>query len=487
MPKLINIYIPDECTIPNINSFTPEQNILMLNIGYQFVNETINKVIELSQEEVYNKVREETKEQLKQLEIDLLVEKGLMSKTSQLYENRITQLEIKLTNREEQINSLLEELNKFENSKDLLVQEEVKREQEKFKLILAEKDRQNALNREAFEKLEKTIILTQTKHKSTKEIGIEGEKYFNDLSDTFKDFNGFQLINKAAQAHQGDFHLFFDEFNVLVDMKKYNSKVPKSQIEKIKRDLLKNEHINFGWLISLNTDIDNWNRSPIMYEWINTNKCICYINNISQYENPSNLLRIVWFTCKELNEFAKDIITEENELKLLREKDFKTNDKIRNLRKTNSEMKSTIKNLLSISENIDSQLKDILQEQTTSMVNIIQDEFKQMDEWWNTNVEECDESVSLTSTELWFKFKKENKNYINENKIDTDKFKEYIRAKYPAYRYKEKTKNGAYEIIGIQMKEMKIQTEELEVEVELKSDELTKPKKKIIKSKKNNS
>jgi hypothetical protein len=480
MPKSINIYISDDVIIPEIiNTFTPKENYLMLKIGSETINEAKNRVATLSQEEVYNKIREESKGEVKQLEIDLLVERELTNKTSQVYEKRIEQLEIKLEKREEQINNLLQELNKYESNTNLLVQEEVKREKEKFKLILDERERQNVLNREAVEKFEKTLIQSQNKHKSTKEIGIEGENYFNSLSETFKDFNGFQLINKASQAHQGDFHMFFTEFNVLVDMKKYNSKVPKPQIEKIKRDLLKNEHINFAWLISLNTDIDTWNRSPIMYEWVNSNKCVCYINNIMQYENPSNILRIVWFTCKELNEFMKDVITEENEIKLLREKDFKICEKIRSLRKTNSEMKGTIRNLLSISENIESQLRDILQEQTSNIVNGVEDELKQMDEWWNKNVEEAEESVSLTSTELWYKFKKENRDYVNENKIDTDKFKEYIRAKYPAYRYKEKAKNGAYEISAIRLKELVIETEELEIE-----DKKVDLKKKIIKSRK---
>ena len=37
-----------------------------------------------------------------------------------------------------------------------------------------------------------------------------------------------------------------------------------------------------------------------MYDWINTKQCIVYINNLSQNEDPRKLLRIVWYTCKEL-------------------------------------------------------------------------------------------------------------------------------------------------------------------------------------------
>jgi hypothetical protein len=80
----------------------------------------------------------------------------------------------------------------------------------------------------------------------------------------------FNLIDKHTQGGSGDFHLQFEEFDVLVDAKNYKKKVPIEQRDKIKKELLKNEHLYFAWLVSLNTSIDKFDKSPIMYEWINT-------------------------------------------------------------------------------------------------------------------------------------------------------------------------------------------------------------------------
>ena len=61
----------------------------------------------------------------------------------------------------------------------------------------------------------------------------------------------FEIIDKHKQSGQGDFHLRFEEFDILVDAKNYKNKVPNEQREKIKKDLQKNEHLQFGWLVSL--------------------------------------------------------------------------------------------------------------------------------------------------------------------------------------------------------------------------------------------
>jgi hypothetical protein len=217
---------------------------------------------------------------------------------------------------------------------------------EKYDWLLKEKDNQNRLNREAVEKLQESVV--KLTNKSTSHKGSEGEKQFNDYAETFIDFKGFQIIDKHTQGGEGDFHLHFEEFDILADAKNYNKKVPIDQREKIKKDLLKNEHIHFGWLVSLNTLIDKWDKSPIMYEWINTTQCIVYINNLSCFEDPKKILRIVWYSCKELYKLIDDDNVDTSELTTLREKQFKTNDKIKNMRKSIRELNTNI----NISKNI---------------------------------------------------------------------------------------------------------------------------------------
>ena len=44
---------------------------------------------------------------------------------------------------------------------------------------------------------------------------------------------------EIASFGEGDFHLHFEEFDVLADAKNYKKKVPIDQREKIKNDLIK--------------------------------------------------------------------------------------------------------------------------------------------------------------------------------------------------------------------------------------------------------
>ena len=68
----------------------------------------------------------------------------------------------------------------------------------------------------------------------------------------------FKIENKAKQSHKGDFHLFFKDFNVLVDSKNYTTSISKKEIVKIESDLNTNSNMNFAWLVSLNSNILTW-------------------------------------------------------------------------------------------------------------------------------------------------------------------------------------------------------------------------------------
>ena len=58
-------------------------------------------------------------------------------------------------------------------------------------------------------------LISKTIVKTSIAIGDDGEQIFESLSDTFKDFAGYKIENKAKQGHKGDFHLFFKDFNIL--------------------------------------------------------------------------------------------------------------------------------------------------------------------------------------------------------------------------------------------------------------------------------
>jgi hypothetical protein len=388
-----------------------------------------------------------------------------------MYEYQIEQLNKKLENAILQIRG-------YEQDHSYSLNESINKVREKYELMYREKEKQVERMTDAYEK-----ILVQQSSKSTSYKGTEGEKQFEDYANTFIDFKGFKIIDKHTQGGEGDFHLHFDEFDVLVDAKNYKKKVPIDQREKIKKDLIKNEHIHFGWLVSLNTSIDKFDRAPIMYEWINTTQCLVYINNLTSFEDPSKILRIVWFTCKELKKFTQDVNFDEEELVKLKEQRFTFMDKIKSLRKNIREINTSINSTKNLIQLMDDQLKEIIDTETSQLV---ESNFSLFDDWWNNNVELTNTDSIVTSTDLWFKFRQENKDILKEFEITTEKFKQFIKSKVPlsSITIKSKNSNSAFDIKGIKLIEtiendIEDKTEKLEVEL---NEEIIK-KKRIIKKK----
>lgn len=463
MPKTVTLTIPDNEIMPDIISgFSPEENILMLKIGSDCLREGRNVVAGLTQKEIYNKIKDESREEVRKLELDLIVQremaKQMEEKIGRIYEGQVDQLKKQVEVLREQVR-IYESVNKEKREEmDGEIKKEVDKVKEKFDLLLQEKDRQNKLNREAVERLQESIIKLTNKERGNDSKAKEGETSFAEYSSTFKDFNGFEIVDKHTQGGQGDFHLHFAEFDILADAKFYTGKVPVFQREKIKGDLIKNEHINFAWLVSLNTSIEKWDKSPIMYEWINTNQCIVYINNLSSFEEPQKILRIVWFTCKELFKMIKDEDMDLLELTELKNKQFKLIDKIKNARKQIRELNTNMNQTRIIVQTMDDQLREIIELESSNIVN---SNFSLFDEWWDNNIELKDDDTITISTDLWMRFKQDNKTLIKEMEITVDKFKQYIKSKVPISNLiiKNKSANSAFDIKGIALKSIQKKVE----------------------------
>ena len=362
MPKTFVITIPDNENVPEIiNSFSPEENFIMLKIGSDCLREGRKVVSSLTQKEIYNKIKEESKEDVQKLELDILVEretaKRLEEKMSKIYEGQIIQMK-------KQMETMRDQLINYESQNVDVINAAVEKSKEKYDILLDQKDKQVSKLSEIYEKL---LIQTQGQ-KSNSHKGSDGEKQFYDYAETFIDFKGFEIIDKHTQGGEGDFHMHFEEFDVLVDAKNYKNKIPVDQRDKIKKDLLKNEHLNFAWLVSLNSTIDKFDKSPIMYEWINTTQCIVYINNLASFEDPKKILRIVWFTCKELYKFVEDVNYDETELNELKNMNFKLMDKIKNVRKTIREINKSMNATKNLIQVMDDELKTMLDNETNEIV-----------------------------------------------------------------------------------------------------------------------
>ena len=74
--KIINVLVKDDCDVPEvIATFSPEENYMMLKIGSDCLLEGRKVVAGLTQQEIYKKIKEESKEQIQKLEMDMLVER----------------------------------------------------------------------------------------------------------------------------------------------------------------------------------------------------------------------------------------------------------------------------------------------------------------------------------------------------------------------------------------------------------------------------
>ena len=472
--KIINITVPHDYAL-NITDFSPDENYLMLKIGSSCLLEGRKSVLGLEEKEIYQKIKDETKTEIMNLERDIILEKELTKKMeermSKMYEGQIEKLE-------KHIEFLSQQIKEQSNIKKENVQIEVDKVKEKYDLLLQEKDKQIDKMNDNYEKM-----LIQS-HKSTSHKGSDGEKIFSEYAETFMDFKGFEIIDKHTQGGEGDFHLHFDEFDVLVDAKNYKKKIPIDQREKIKKDLLKNEHLHFAWLVSLNTSIEKYEKSPIMYEWINTTQCIVYINNLSGFDDPKKILRIVWFTCKELYKLIEDVHFDETELTDLREKNYKLMDKIKGIRKTVREINTSMNATRNLIQVIDDELRGILETETNEIVS---SNISLFDDWWEQTLEMDNEAKMLSSTDLWTNFKQENKLLVNQMNITSDKFRQYIKLKvtYKNIFLRNSSPHGAFDINGFKFKIKENNVKEEKIVLEL-NEEVVKNKKVIKKTNKTN-
>jgi hypothetical protein len=88
------------------------------------------------------------------------------------------------------------------------------------------------------------------------------------------------------------------------------------------------------------------------------------------------------------------------------------------------------------------------------------DKSSKIKEWWNENIEYDDNNENkLTSTEVWTRFKKENKLYVDENKLLIEDFKTHIKNFIDVNNYVEKSKKGSVDFIGFKFKDLLVSQE----------------------------
>lgn len=487
--KRITVDIPSNVELESLHKFSPEEIYIILKTGIECLRLNKKIIEKTSSSEVYKNVREEflseielTNSKIKEMEKELFIEKEIMRKyrddeniriqeeleKAMIYkqssydmlvkakDDNIHNLNEVLLSREKDIISLKEEIRQRELDMTNIIDKNVN-EQLKY-----EREKQTEMMRDV---LEKNMSLLETINgakgtKTSTEIGIEGEKVFGEIAEeTFKDFEGFELLDVHKQAHKGDWHIVLKEITIMVDSKSYKRKVDITQREKIKNDLKKNEHIHFAWLVSLNTKIDKRDNGIFVFEWISEKQCIVHINNLLSQIDPGNILKTIYYLCKE---YYNRIVNSEMttvEITRMREDHHLLKDKIGMLRKRVKEIKGTINGLRNLHDGLEDDIVNLLNSESNSFMNKY---YNLVVEWWNKNLM-CIEGSRLKSTAIWTKFKKDNEEIVKD--MDVNTFKEILCAFLPDNDIiKTKSKMGALEIqnVGwIVENEIIIKTDEL--------------------------
>lgn len=476
--KNITLYVPQNAKLPiGYEEWTPEDTETILSVGsvalkhakmgfgplhyqevvkdleeewtqkYEGYIKTYKERTEKAEREIqFQKENEET-----QIQSRLRHSKEVFDSVMDTYrkereemQKRIMQLERDNDKARDTTRHLQQDIENRSNKEALNI---VSRELEAMRQMLREKDKQVDSHKELFERsITKVDALTQKRDVAS--IGKIGEGQFKGLAmNVFRDFDGFQLKEVCSIGGLGDFHMQFKEMTILVDSKLYTNKVNSTSRDKIKRDLLNNEHIQFAWLVSMDTFIDRFDKAPFMFEWINPQKCVCYINCLRGNEEPGELLRAVWYCCKALQQMMTNDSSEKGELSVLREREMKMRDILEKMVKSNRERDTIVSQLRQNFEKSDNYIREMLNEETDLVVNKY---YRVVAEWWNRNLEETisQDIIPIKSTVVWTRFKKDMEDKLGD--MDANMFKDIICGFLGEDKVtKAKTKGGALELRGV--------------------------------------
>jgi len=135
---------------------------------------------------------------------------------------------------------------------------------------------------------------------------------------------------------------------------------------------------------------------------------------------------------------------------------------------------NTLKNIIQC---VDEQLREMLGAETNELVDSSSSLF---DDWWDSNIEVVeDDNVVESVTDIWYKFRQENKGIIKQFDITMDKFKQFVKTKMPPSCIVTKTKsvNSTFDVKGVKIKKIKVKTvkktDDVSVPVEFYFNEVT--------------
>ena len=405
--KTITLKLPETYVVPvALFELGPDEVGAVITIGVESVLAGQQNALLLSETAVETRIRETYESRIQQLMSQIGEQERQRKCDQESFLSQQTQFKEVFYKDNERLREAIAERDVRIKTMELAKRDEIGREiaemRERTTAIIGEKERSLETYRQTFERGLSSLRLT------TSAKGDVGERMFSQFAEqAFADFDGFAIENKSCIGGQGDYHLFFKDFNVLADAKLYTNKVGAQQRTKIIGDLKRNPHIRFAWLVSMNTKIDRWDRGPVMFEPIEGNRYICHINELVEQSNPAAFLKSVWFVCSIINEYlVKEDAGEADELRY-KDIHLRSLEKFRAMRKTVAELKQVIATLGSIKERLDSSISDLLRDEVPTLMEA---QNQMLMTWLQTNIEYVggDDAAQIKSTDMWYKFRRDN-------------------------------------------------------------------------------
>lgn len=463
------LHLPADIIIPTLwHGLQPAEQAFVITTGCDLIAQARTKVATLSQEELLAKWKQQSAAELQRLEAALSLEK---QKTRDYLEDNKLFYEQQQARLQQQLIEARAECAKLQQDVQQQVRDQVAKECERYRTQLDERSNQVLRITEKYESFlaqmqQQQLQAAANATKSSKQLGDEGEEAAaQQFVHTFRDFAGFRMEKKAHQAHRGDFHLFFREFNVLVDLKNYTGSVQKKELEKIEQDLALNETMDFAWLISLQSSVSDWNRFPIMFKWVVTetrSKCIVIVNHFHTAAGmqPERMLRNLWSTTLEIHRIVGTMgggrggeqEDAAHQLEQLKERDLMVIQQLKLSQKRLQEMKKALVHMTQTTRDLETDMTEGLDLLTRGKLVQLLDKQQLVAAWWRQSVTFLGPDLSgkpnakvLTSTDVWARFRKDNKGWVDQQEMTVDVFKQLLKQVVPPDQVVEKTRNGLLE------------------------------------------
>lgn len=435
---------------------------------FEYIDTHNKKEIENLRRQVLEKEMEfaQYREQLKTVDMDVnsRVEREVANKlreNANIYEKTIDKYENLQRMHMEETGKMRENVNVL-YSKLAETEKELEKNKSKCENVLAEANYRlekelNTKLKTDYDQLKETIDALGKRNTTTNNVslGDKGENIFEEYAmKTFRDFEDFKLENVSTKYYKGDFHMHFKKFSVMVDTKYYSNGIDKTQRDKIKRDMQQNQHIKFGWIVSLDTSIQKYNKAPFQFEWTSDNRCICYINQFLKQEDPCEIMRALWFSCNLIFDVAMDNETEQNEIRNLKKNEQRVKDIAEKMLKLTKERDLT---LLQFKENFEMSDKYIREILNTEINNVFEEHYNVVHQWWEGHIQQITKQPHgnpLTINKIYKEFKKSIVDTTVPLDISEDYFKTIVYGFVDEkYIIRSKSKNGKVEVLNIEWKE----------------------------------